>query len=43
MEEPTRAQIEFAEKLAEQYDIDLSEIPFTKQGYSEFIREFKDM
>ena len=42
-EEPTQAQIDFAEKLAERYDVDLSEIPFTKQDYSEFISEFKDM
>lgn len=42
MEEPTQAQIDFAEKLAEEYDIDLSEIPFTKKDYAEFINEFKD-
>lgn len=41
-EEPTQAQIDFAEKLADEYDIDLSEIPFTKKDYSEFITEFKD-
>lgn len=41
-EEPTQAQIDFAEKLAEEYDIDLSEIPFTKKDYAEFINEFKD-
>lgn len=42
MEEPTQDQIDFAEKLAEEYDIDLSEIPFTKKDYAEFINEFKD-
>lgn len=41
-EEPTQAQVDLAEKLAEEYDIDLSEIPFTKKDYSEFITEFKD-
>ena len=29
-EEPTQAQVDLAEKLADEYDIDLSEIPFTK-------------
>ena len=38
-EEPTQAQIDFAEKLAEEYDIDLSEIPFTKQDYADYIHE----
>ena len=42
-EEPTDAQIEYAEKLAEIYDVDLKEIPFTKADYSDFIDEFKDM
>lgn len=42
MEEPTQDQIDFAEKLAEEYDIDLSVIPFTKKDYAEFINEFKD-
>ena len=42
-EEPTSKQIEFAEKLADEYDIDLSEIPFTKADYAEFIETFKDM
>ena len=42
-EEPTQKQIEYAEKLAEQYDVDLSEVPFTKADYSEFIETFKDM
>lgn len=41
-EEPTQAQVDLAEKLADEYDIDLSEIPFTKKDYSEFITEFKD-
>ena len=41
-EEPTQAQVDLAEKLAEEYDIDLSEIPFTKKDYSKFITEFKD-
>lgn len=41
-QEPTQAQINFAEKLAEEYDIDLSAIPLTKKDYAEFINEFKD-
>lgn len=42
-EEPTQKQIDYAEKLAEQYEVDLSQIPFTKADYSEFISTFKDM
>lgn len=40
---PTQNQIKYAEHLAEVYDVDLSEIPFTKKDYSEFISTFKDM
>lgn len=41
--EPTQKQIDFAERLAEQYEVDISDIPFTRADYSEFISLFKDM
>lgn len=41
-DEPTEKQIAYAQVLADKYDIDLSEIPFTKKDYSEFIDEFKE-
>ena len=41
-EEPTEKQIAFARKLAEANDLDLDEVPFTKEDYSEFISEWEE-